>query len=494
MCVPKPLLLPHPLFFATLADLTEHVQMKRRGFIPNVRTYATMMSGYANVDDWGSLTKQLELVHSIYGQLKQHLERARNVVDDPAGDSGTPFILYPIALYISILGKAGMYQRAFDVFHELDTDGPLAPDPKIYSSLLRVLADRACPVSADVDAAPDPEAVAQSVSDAKYVWRRHMRSLDKRPLHAIEPRAVDAMVKILSRGTPSDHELMFDILRDVCGLPRPDEQQTQPSQQKKQVKVPPTEWIISETLDGCIAAGRPDVAVHYAQSVMDTRRLHPILRARHLHKLLRAHILLAKQEGEKNKEEGEGSPSPLPSRAENAAAWVEWMLAQVSRSKKATPNEHSLVYALELCYRCRDMPSALRIARAMLRSGALPVHAHAPGARGTPLVKVWAWEYLFRLATAAPPDEQRQCLELLDRYGSSVLDVWESRSAVERMPPAEKKTNEYLARHILQVAQTVPLSPDHEGTEYPDAAGHKAWSDIRRRAETFLKRTHGRKG
>jgi hypothetical protein len=476
-----------------LADLTEHVQMKRRGFMPNVRTYATMMSGYANVDDWGSLTKQLELVHSIYGQLKQHLERARNAVDEPAGDSGTPFILYPIALYISILGKAGKYQRAFDVFHELDTDGPLAPDPKIYSSLLGVLADRACPVSADAAAAPDPEAVAQSVSEAKYVWRRHMRSLDKQPLHAIEPRAVDAMVKILSRGTPSDHELMFDILRDVCGLPRPGEQPSQQKKQKKQEKVPPTVWIISETLDGCIAAGRPDVAVHYAQSVMDTHRLRPILCARHLHKLLRAHILLAKQEGEKNKEEGKDSPSPSPSesssRAENAAAWVEWMLARV-RSKNATPNEHSLVYALELCYRCRDMPSALRIARAMLGSGVLHVH----GAGGSPPVKVWAWEYLFRLAATASPDEQRQCLELLDQYGSSVLDVWESRSAVERMPHAEKKTNEYLARHILQVVQTVLPSPDHEGTGDPDAAGHKAWSDIQRRAETFLKRTRGRKG
>ena len=34
--------------------------MKRRGFVPNVRTYATMMSGYATVDDWTPLTTQLD--------------------------------------------------------------------------------------------------------------------------------------------------------------------------------------------------------------------------------------------------------------------------------------------------------------------------------------------------------------------------------------------------------------------------------------------------
>src|SRR5712672_3164042 len=99
--------------------------MKRRGFLPNVRTYATMMSGYATVDDWRRLTQQLDSVHSVYGQLRQHLERTRNSTDDPAGESSASFILYPIALYISILGKAGKYQKAFDVFHELDTGGSL---------------------------------------------------------------------------------------------------------------------------------------------------------------------------------------------------------------------------------------------------------------------------------------------------------------------------------------------------------------------------------
>jgi hypothetical protein len=73
------------------------------------------------------------------------------------------------------------------------------------------------------------------------------------------------------------------------------------------------------------------------------------------HELLRAYILLAKK--------GPASPS----RAENVAAWVEWMVAQdpAHESKETTLNEHTIVSALELCHRCKDTHSAFRIARAM---------------------------------------------------------------------------------------------------------------------------------
>ncbi|KAI0307100.1 hypothetical protein B0F90DRAFT_1685127, partial [Multifurca ochricompacta] len=383
-------------------------EMKRRGFMPNIRTYATIMSGYATIEDWGPLTKQLGLAHSIYAQLKQHLDKSRNMVDDPASESAASFALYPIALYISILGKAGKYQKAFDVFHELDTDGPLAPHPKVYSSLLCALADR-------VDSV-DAEATAQSVSDAKYVWRRHMRSVARQPEHYIEPRSVDAIIKVLSRGEPSDHELMFDILRDICGLSRLGEDRMPP-------KVEPNIWILGEVLDSCVMAGRPEMAVHYAQMVMDTPKLQLMLHAGHLHKLLHAQIILAK----------EGSTATA--RSENAASWIEWMVAQ--GHKGTAPNKYTLTFALELCYRCEDTPSALRIARVMLEG---PMRGSMP---------TKAWAHLLRLAIVASPNDKRQCLELLSRY-NSVLDVWESGSAVERLAAPEKKTHVSLALYVFR--------------------------------------------
>src|SRR6267142_1198693 len=436
--------------------------MKRRGFVPNVRTYATMMSGYATIKDWGQYSKQLASVHSVYEQLRRHIETPRIVVDDPAGESGASLILYPIALYISILGKTSNYQKAFDVFHELDIDGPLAPHPKVYSSLLCVLADRVDSMDTH------PTAIAQSVSDAKYVWRRHMRSVDKNPHHTIEPRSVDAMIKVLSRGEPTDHELMFDILHDICGLPRPHEDQASspsPSPAPSPPKVALTTWILSEALDSCITAGHPDKAVHYAQSVMSSPELRPIICRWHLSKLLAAHLLLV----------NEGSNSPA--RAENAAEWVEWLAGQ-ARDERAAPNEFSLALALELCYLCEDIHSALRIARAVLEG---PLRGSMP---------VKAWAHLLRLAIVAPPEEKRQCLELLNTH-SSVLDVWESSSAIEgSIPP--KKSHVSLALSVVQLLRAVPPSPDHNSAERPDATDlgqqHKVWSDLRRRAESFLEK------
>ena len=455
--------------------------MKRRGFVPNVRTYATMMNGYAAVEDWATYSQQLESVHAVYAQLKQHIEEPHNLVHDAAGAS---FVLYPISLYISILGKAGKYQKAFDVFHELDADGPLAPHAKVYSSLLSVLADRVA------SPGTEPEVVAQSVSDAKYAWRRHMRSLEKGLQDHVEPRSVDAIIKVLSRGEPQDHELMFDILRDICGLPRPagEDQPPPPSSSSPSPpppppKVAPTRWILGATLDGCIAAGHPDKAVHYAQSVMSSRELRAILGPWHLQKFLYAHILLAK----------EGSTSSA--RGENAAEWVEWMTApgrgrnNNNNEKLALPppNENTVVSALELCYRCEDAESALRIARAVLQQQG-PMHGSMP---------VTAWVYLLKLAIVAPREEQRRCLELLNAYGS-FLDVWESSSALRRLEPLEKKAYVSLALCIVQVLRTVPpsLPPDQDGTGRLGADAElgqskpEVWSDLRRRAESFLENYH----
>ncbi|KAH9006750.1 hypothetical protein EDB86DRAFT_2793520 [Lactarius hatsudake] len=395
------------------------VDMKRRGFVPNIRTYATMMSGYATVEDWQPLTKQLRFVHSIHGQLLEQLKTSNDLAEDRTSGAGvTSLVQYPIALYISILGKAGNYQKALDVFHELDTDGPLAPHPKVYSALLCLSADR---VSTD-----DMEATTQAVSDAKYVWRRLVRSLDKQPKQYVEPRSVDAVIKALSRGDKSDHELMFDILRDICGLPRPGEDRPLPPP-----KVEPNMFILGETLDGCITAGRPEMAIHYAQIIMDSPELQPILRMWHLAKLLRAHDVLAKK----------GSASPA--RSENAAAWIEWYMAQ--GHEDSVPNKYSLNTALGLCHRCEDMRSALRIARAVLEG---PTHGGS--------IPALAWTYILRLAIVAPPNDKRQCLDLLARH-NSVLDVWESKSAIGRLLPLEKKDHVSLARCIVQLLQT-PLA------------------------------------
>lgn len=464
--------------------------------MPNVRTYATMMNGYATVENWEKNSKQLGVVYAVYAMLKQHLRQSDNLVDDP--DSAS-FVRYPISLYISILGKAGKYQRAFDVFHQLDADGPLAPHPKVYSSLLGVLADRV--ESPNIE----PEVITQTVSDATYAWRRHVRSLEKGQLDHIEPRSVEAIIRVLSRGESQDHELMFDILRDVCAFPCEDPpapapapappSSSPPSPPPTLPKVVPTAWILAAALDGCIKAGHPDKAVDYAQSVMSSPKLRGILGPWHLRRLLFAHWLLAKG----------GSASSA--RAENAAEWVEWMIAQAQTPTptqkqtqghrgdgKPAPNGQTIASALELCHRCGDAESALRIARA-----ATLQQQQGPVRGGGSAMPVRAWVYLLKLAIVTPGDEgKRGCLELLDAHGSVVLDVWGSPSAIERLEPLEKRAHVSLANCIVQLLRTAPpsLPPDHEDAESvsedAELGQHKpeVWSDLRRRAESFLENNH----
>jgi hypothetical protein len=206
------------------------------------------------------------------------------------------------------------------------------------------------------------------------------------------------------------------------------------------------------------------MAIHYAQIVMDTPELRPILRVWHLHKLLRAHIALAR------------GGSTFPARSENVAAWIEWFIAQ--GHEHSVPNKYALNTAFGLCRRCGDMSSALRIARTTLEG---PV-------RGSELTAK-AWVDLLRLAIVAPPNDKRQCLELLARH-HSVLDVWESSSAIEQ---SEKKDHVSLAHCIVRVLRT-PLAlsdPDAAGGLDPtDAGKSKTWSKMRRRAELFLETAH----
>ncbi|KAI0304021.1 hypothetical protein BC826DRAFT_965446 [Russula brevipes] len=479
--------------------------LKRRGFVPNIRTYSTLMTGYATIEDWEQYTKQLGSAHSVYKQLKEHL-KTPGQIDDPSGELGVSFALYPIALYISILGKAGKYQKAFDVFHELDIDGPLAPHPKVYSSLLCVLADR-------VDAADEEaETIEQSVSHAKYVWRQHMRSLDRQPQFYIESRSVDAMIKVLSRGSPSDHELMFDILRDICGLPRleepdysappPPSPSPSPPPPVPTPKVTPTVWILNETLDGCIVAGRPEMVVHYAQSIMDKPELRSILRPSHLHGLLLAQTLLAKK------------GSLTAQSAEKAAEWVEWILGQLqvraaqSRDRDQDQdqghdhegergvglNKHTIAFAFEICYLCSDGPAALRIARAVLQ-GSAPASTSTHTRLSGYSMPAKSWAHLFRLASMAPQSEKQECLELLSAH-RAVLDIWETPSAFARLAPTEKKDHVSLARFMMQLLWMIPSSVDRaevEGLDVAEVKRREALSDLRRRALSFLEQKENRR-
>jgi len=169
---------------------------------------------------------------------------------------------------------------------------------------------------------------------------------------------------------------------------------------------------------------------------------------------------------------------------------------------------YTSTYALELCYHCRDVPSALRIARAFLEGGGEGDDArHSPSRSSSrsssSSMPPRAWMHLLRLAIEAParPDEKRQCLELLNAHRSKILDDW-NESSSSSLTPSEKWVNVTLARCILRLLRddrdsddppSSPPDPGHNGAEIFDAGGggkDKTWSDgLQRRAELILKKT-----
>ncbi|TFY75742.1 hypothetical protein EWM64_g8271, partial [Hericium alpestre] len=191
------------------------VDMGRRGFKPSFRTYGTMMSGYARIEDWSQYSKQLENVDAVYQRMIDYLQSSRDL-----SRSERPTYLFPVALYIEILGNAGRQQDAFDVFHELPQDGLLAPNDKIYSSLLSAVAKRA-PSS---DSPEDKESArSQSINEVTYVWRRIARSSELDPDFTLTVRAVEAAISVLATGKADEQKLLFEIIREYFGLTRPTE-------------------------------------------------------------------------------------------------------------------------------------------------------------------------------------------------------------------------------------------------------------------------------
>lgn len=101
--------------------------MKRRGFSPTTRTFQTMFSGLSRIEFWSSHPKQLAHARSLYDSFKRHLDSIKK--DDPQSPDLT---VTPLTSYIKILGAIGAHQEIFDIYYEMDSEGPLAPNQFIF--------------------------------------------------------------------------------------------------------------------------------------------------------------------------------------------------------------------------------------------------------------------------------------------------------------------------------------------------------------------------
>ena len=112
-------------------------QMKRRGFVPNCRTYQHMLQGYAHIRNWDLHPKQLENAHKIFRSYEERMRALQK--EDPRHPELNSS---PYTCYIEILSSARLYQEMFDVYNSMDEEGPLSPNHYTFSTLLHMLAVR----------------------------------------------------------------------------------------------------------------------------------------------------------------------------------------------------------------------------------------------------------------------------------------------------------------------------------------------------------------
>ncbi|KAJ8461975.1 hypothetical protein ONZ51_g11205 [Trametes cubensis] len=137
-----------------------YTEMKRRGFKPNLRTYATLMGEFISVNSWAERTKMAEDVHKIYRSFLEYIDTVK------AHNPSSPEIsVLPVNAYIRVLSKMGDYQRMFDVWNALDEEGPFSPDAYTYTNMFKSMYLRA---ASKEGSQADRERAA---SDARLIWR-----------------------------------------------------------------------------------------------------------------------------------------------------------------------------------------------------------------------------------------------------------------------------------------------------------------------------------
>ncbi|KAI0053638.1 hypothetical protein FA95DRAFT_1600783 [Auriscalpium vulgare] len=410
-----------------------YTDLKRRGFIPNQRTFNTMMTGYGSIQDWKQYTKIFEHVTAVYENAKAHLDQyrkdpemwQRSRVHDP------DLVLYPIALYIEILGDVGLHQKAFDVFHDLDADGIFAPNAKIFEKVLAAIAKR--------ETLPhDGDVAAQNISDTKYFWRRLSKLMEQNPDAKVDSRVLESAFSVLAKGGKSEHALILSIFHEFCGLPV-DGDRLRP-------RVELNRYAYDQILRACNIIKQHDLCISYGDRLLDGPDASEF-RSYHAAQILYARHSLATAGDD--------------TQAAHALRLLERTLAVPSGAQPPTPS--TLAVAFNITSVCRDWNTAVKLVELLTgmplvesaRAGVEEVeHTQVVWKGGKP----WkfhpqprVWCYLFRTALSTRrPENAHQCLQLFHTYGQEIVTNW---SATAR---AVKRSDNASEAEVKAVAVTLP--------------------------------------
>ncbi|KAI0921262.1 hypothetical protein AcV7_003496 [Taiwanofungus camphoratus] len=449
-----------------------YVDMKRRGFAPNTRTFTTMFAGFMAMEQWSSHTRQLQHMHTLFENYRDYMQTVKE--HDP---SSSELSVAPVAAYIRILADAGRYQEMFDVYYAMDEEGPLAPNQFTFTALIQALSSRKVSQGTESSAA---NIRTQNASDVKLLWRQMQKCIERNSSFQVDSHLIAFTLSTLSGGRPTDHLFAFDIIRDYLGLAKPGETPLP-------VKVEISSHILTEILWLCQVSQKYRLGIHFFNQIRDR----PIkaggelwLNRMHMESVLQLY-------------QGLGTTGSLNESAK-ALETVEWMLRETilrNDGGRLRPSLSTFTLVLGACWRGGDWETAMKTFELMtgykasdFEDGRASLSAPQMEARSSGrniMPDTAAMSHIAHTALASrEPAAMRQCLRIIDHLGAHrFLKDGESG-------PREEKYSAYytakMTRGFLDlVDQVVPKGSDKSTYTKEE----KRWLALRTRFKETLRRS-----
>ncbi|KIM29425.1 hypothetical protein M408DRAFT_328697 [Serendipita vermifera MAFF 305830] len=369
-----------------------YYDMKRRHVQPNTRTFTTLFSGLARIEDWTAYSNILQRVFTTYDQLLLHFEKLR--IKNPESKD---ISLWPINSFLTLLGRAHHYSKMWDVFFNLE--GRLAPDEHTYAVMLQALQKRTSldqqPVKSDIevegkenrdvlegrlwgdqfglDDGPEEQVdldkdkkdqqAQESVhyrnaADARILWESILKAnklnADAIPLSSY---LLAPTLHLLARGRPSDHKLAFDIIAQYVRIQPPSGSTANSALTQQPNAIELNGPTLFSILEVCIQSARPTLAMEYFQQVAEDGKMKRVIDSGHMLYIMRAFAMRRASKGQIHD-------------GREAISALQWMLQELRRSQEGessrgaahlAPSTQHFVYALTAAWRGADMSSALAV-------------------------------------------------------------------------------------------------------------------------------------
>ncbi|KAG9125659.1 hypothetical protein FRC07_006722 [Ceratobasidium sp. 392] len=427
---------------------TQFLAMKKRAIQPTVATFSIFLTAYAKADPEILTSIQLERAQKMYNDWSNLASSGQS--KKPKDLSG----LHPAAAYIDVLANAGAYRKIWDVFYELDAQGPLAPNQHVFTSMFITFTKRAG--RADTST-PDNQGIgAQDTQDAKLIWRNVIRSAERQPF-PIDSHLVTAALRALRHGGEAEHELAFSIIGEYLGLQPPG---STPSVEPSRSDAVLSVQALDATLAVCRSAGRLDLIKHYVDTLIHSKNPS---RAGVVTTSAMDHLLFS---------------YASVGNASRAQETIDWMLreAALPNGLDVRPGNGSWALAFRACVNAKDW----NIAESLLNRMTRP-HLQSRGEREWIILPDAETTYLILKAAymSQPPDKRdhNRRLQAALQVVEFVSRIWVRRtSSLDQL--AEVHPTRALRRLVFQneLVGLVETVLD----KFTDLRDRRRWAPLRR--------------